>query len=198
MKSKRDILLYILEVVLIVGGLLALWLPNRNTEDTETEEVITERPDTDPNAPFVDLPEWEKELVKKGASEYWTWALDLKSPLPVWWFGEVKEGQTTPLDWENYLHGVQYYGTFGGYYIILSPLKTWSSFKMGKRIGEYEFWYDCSFQLLAYKEGVATPLEEIYEKGKLTDEQIGLIYQFYERYRQEIYTRKAWEENGKN
>ena len=52
MKKKRNILLYVLAVVLVVGAALALWLPNRGTEGTEPEEVITERPDTDPDAPL--------------------------------------------------------------------------------------------------------------------------------------------------
>ncbi len=61
MKKKWNILLYILAVVLIVGGLLALWLPNRSGE----ENADATRPDTDPDAPFADLPEWEKAKVLK-------------------------------------------------------------------------------------------------------------------------------------
>lgn len=51
----------LLAVVLIVGGLLALWLPNRNTE----VNADATRPDTDPNAPFEDLLSGKKKRCWK-------------------------------------------------------------------------------------------------------------------------------------
>ena len=184
MKKKWNILLYILSVMLIVGGLLALWLPNRNGE----ENADATRPDTDPDAPFEDLPDLEKERVLKAISKYWA-----KSEKPglcpddLFWYGELSSGQEPPLTRYNYEYGVQYYGTFGGYYIILSPQETMNEDGIVRTIAGYRFKYGDYYDLFAYKNGVARRLEEIYKEGLLDDEKIELIHQCYERYLEEIY-----------
>ena len=198
MKKKWNILAYILAVALVAGGLLALWLPNRNTEDTEPGETVADRPDTDPNAPFEDLSAWEKEKVLAAVAACWGETSE-PGPDAFFWYGDPKPGQETSLTGENYMYGVQYYGTFGGYHIILSPKRAAVSMPSSVAIGEYRFEYGDYFKLLAYKDGVAWYLGGVYKNGLLSDEQIGQIYQCYIRYSQEIYTRKAWEEHeGKN
>ena len=182
MKKKWNVLAYILAVVLIVGGLLALWLPNRNG----VESTDATRPDTDPDAPFVDLPKWEKERILKAISAY-------KEEHPAWvsdevfWYGELKPGQEMPLAWMKYKYGVQYYGTFGGYDIVLAPMFSAGMGEGWRRIGNYSFKYGDSFVLYAYKNGVVRPLSEVYNEGLLDDEQIGLIDRCYERFSNEIY-----------
>ncbi len=87
----------------------------------------------------------------------------------------------------NYAYGVQYYGTFGGYYIILSPQETMNEDGIVRTIAGYRFKYGDYYDLFAYKNGVARRLEEIYKEGLLDDEMIELIHQCYERYLEEIY-----------
>ena len=80
-----------------------------------------------------------------------------------------------------------YFGTFGGYHIILSGFDSVVNMPMWKGIGQYGFQYSDSFVLLAYKDGTALRVSDIYEDGLLTDAQIGLLHQCYERYGVEIY-----------
>ena len=195
MKKKRSVLAYILAVVLIAGGLLALWLPNRNTEDTEPGETVADRPDTDPNAPFEDLSVWEKEKVLAAVEEYWARSSE-KGPDRLVWFAQVESKH--PDDFENtterseyyYTHhyGVRYYGTFNGYDIVISPVGFEITGCYVITIAGYPFVYYCPyFELFAYKDGVAIPLMEVYERGLLSDDQIELIYLCYVRYNNQVY-----------
>ncbi len=195
MKKKRNILIYILAVVLIVGGLLALWLPNRNTEDGDPDQIVANRPDTDPNAPFEDLSVWEKEKVLAAVKEYWTTSPE-KGPDKLVWF-EQREFKL-PDDFENKTeryeyyypdhYGVKYYGTFNDYDIVMSAVGSEITGVCTITIAGCSFRYSClSFELLACKDGVAIPLMEVYERGLLSDDQIERIYLCYVRYNYQVY-----------
>lgn len=170
MKKKWKIVLCVSLTVALLCGVLAVWLINRTPEDT------------DPEAPFADLSDRQKQKVLKAIETYWREASPKPGPGPLFWYGELKPGQDNLLDM-NYGYGVQYYGTFGGYHIILLPVE-------GLMEDRNEFY--------AYKDGIAEPLEEVYESGRLSDEQISKIKQCYERYREEIYVRGVWENRTKN
>lgn len=188
MKMKWNILLYILSVVLIVGGLLALRLPNRNAE----ENADATRPDTDPDAPFVDLSDAEKERVRDAISRYWKESEKPGlCPDDLFWYGELIDGQETPLSEYNYIYGVQYYGTCEGYHIVLSPQETMTEQSIVRTIAGYRFSYADYFDLFAYKDGIVRRLEEMYKDGLLNDEQIALIHQCYERFLKDVYFPKG-------
>ncbi len=200
MKKKWNILAYILAVVLIVGGLLALWLPNRNTEGREPGETVANRPDTDPDAPFVDLSDEEKEKVLEAVTEYYV-AHYPEGYTQLFWHGGYphRNGDKPTEELLCYTGGIRYYGTYNGYDIVISPLNGFTLTSGRIIIADYSFEYRYAFLLFAYKDGVAVPLGKVYNDDLLSDEQLGKIYQCYERYNQEIYTRKAWEEHeGKN
>ena len=175
MKRKWKSILYVLLAAAVLGGVLALCLWEREPQG-----------DTDPNAPFVDLPDSTKKEVLKAIAEYKEehprWAPD-----EIFWYGELKPGQETPLTGRNYKYGVQYYGTFGGYHIVLSPIVSTGMGPGSRSIGDYRFDYGDSFLLYAYKNGKVRLLSEVYEEGLLNDEQIERLHQCYERFRQEIY-----------
>ncbi len=184
MKKKRNILAYILAVVLIVGGLLALWLPNRNTEDTEPGETVANRPDTDPNAPFRDLPEWEKDKVLAAVEKKLAYI-----GYDAFWCDDTEVG-------EKHVYGVRYYGTFAGYYIVVTPFydTAGGSIEGHESVGNYTFSFGMQFDMFAYKDGVAVWLNDAYEDGLLSDEQIGQIYQCFKKYNEEVYKPRTEEE----
>ena len=183
MKKKWKLVLCLLLALILVAGGVTLWLVNRTP------------PDTDPEAPFVDLSDREKERVLKAVGEYWARSPE-KGPHKLVWY-EYRESK--PLEsFENeteryeYLYpkhyGVKYYGTFNGYHIVISAVGFEINWKYTITIAGCRFSYACpSFELLACKDGVATPLAEVYERGHLSDEQIKLIYQCYGRYNYQVY-----------
>ena len=177
MKKKWKLVLCLLLAVILVAGGVTLWLVNRTP------------PDTDPEAPFVDLSDREKEKVLETVSEYWAYERDLENNPAVWWYGEKRPHQEQPIDKDNYIYGVQYYGTFGGYYIILCPWSSATGMPYQVRIGGYDFTYTDGFWLLAYRDGQTVPLSEVYEEGLISEEQLGKIHQCYEIYINEIYSR---------
>ena len=174
MKNWKIAICIFLTVVLL-GGVLALCLWEREPQG-----------DTDPEAPFVDLPARTKRKVMKAISEYkeehWGFAPD-----EIFWYGELKPGQEPPLTGRNYKYGVQYYGTFGGYHIVMAPIVSVGMGEGWRVIGNYRFTYADSFVLYAYKNGEVRLLSEVYEEGLLNDEQIKNLYQCYKRFGQEIY-----------
>ena len=191
MKKKWNILLYVLAVVLIVGGLLALWLPNRSTE----ENADATRPDTDPDAPCVDLTNVEKARILVAVGEYWARSSE-KGPDRLVWFEQREfkhpdefENKTERYEYYYPAHyGVKYYGTFNGYDIVISPVGFEITGSYVITIAGYPFVYYCPyFELFAYKDGVAIPLMEVYERGLLSDDQIELIYLCYGRYNYQVY-----------
>ena len=188
-KRRKTLVLLIgciLLVALVAGG-VTLWLVNCTP------------PDTDPEAPFVDLSDWEKRKVLAAIAAYWEQSeTPGLCPDDLFWYGELIKGQEVPLSKYNYYYGVQYYGTFEGYHIVLSPQETMAEESIARTIAGCRFQYPDYFDLFAYKGGKVRPLGEMYEEKLLSDEQIGLIHQCYKRYRQEIYRREAWEENAKN
>ncbi len=189
MKKKWNILLYILAVVLIVGGLLALWLPNRTTEGTEAEKVITEHQDTDPDAPFKDLTNWEKIKILQAIKDSYVWGDNVSD----FWYVEMSNDPS----FYNYTYGLRYYGTFGGYHIIFcprlddTPMTTQPMYvriKYGEKEKEaYSFYHNNRFELFAYKDGVINTLNTVvFEKG-ISIEQLAMIHQCYEQYNKEVY-----------
>ncbi len=179
MRKQWKMILCVLLAVLL-GGVLALCLWEREPQG-----------DTDPNAPFVDLPARTKKEVLEAIIEYWN-----ESPRPgpskVQWhektsqYNEKWDGNR----WEHYYahnYGLRYYGTFNGYHIIMCPLDSQLHLDWGVGIAGYGFVYLDSFELFAYKNGVVVPLKEVYVKGQLNDESIGKIHQCYERYNEEVY-----------
>lgn len=175
MRKRWKMILCVLLAAVLLGGMLALCLWEWDP-----------RGDTDPNAPFVDLPDRTKKKVMEAISEYKeehpAWAPD-----EIFWYGELKPGQEPPLTGRNYIYGVQYYGTFGGYHIVLSPIVSVGMGEGWRVIGGCYFQYRDSFLLYAYKNGEVRLLSEVYEEGLLNDEQIESLHQCYKRFRQEIY-----------
>ena len=175
---KRIIALFVCAVVLL-GGVLALCLWQREPQG-----------DTDPNAPFVDLPARTKEEIKKAVAAYWETRPTI--PPDIFWYGEEPPDKDY---WDpeikqklRYDYGISYYGTFSDYHIVISPRESVLIAGHSIFIAGYTFHIGGDFfLLLAYKDGVAVPVEDLYKKGVLTEEQIGEIYQCCERFKQEIY-----------
>lgn len=71
---------------------------------------------------------------------------------------------------ENPLAKVRYYGTYNGYDILFSEGMT-SGFMTISVAGSY-FGYHSGFQLYVHKDGVRIPLEEAYEQGLISKEDI--------------------------
>ena len=172
-KKKRPrwvkLLCCILCAALLVGGGLAVWLEYRPL------------PDTDPNAPFQDLSDRTKQKVIKAVSKYWQTRYPTSGDWPAYWYGEENPDPWYPL------HGLMYFGTFGGYHIILSGYDATLDMPGWESIGGYGFAYSGPFALLAYKDGTALRVSDVYKDGLLTDAQIGLLHQCYECYGAEIY-----------
>jgi len=160
--------------VLLAGIGLEVWLEHRPL------------PDTDPNAPFLDLSDRTKEKVKKAVTEYQQKIYPSDTPL-VYWYSEPEAGLESLPKWEKLRYAIQYYGTVGGYIIVLSPHGRSDRGYAVLDVGNYSFRYSTGFFLLAYKNGSVVPVKDMYEQGFFTDEQIGLMHQCYERYKLEIY-----------
>ena len=158
----------------LLGGVLAVWLLNPML------------PDTDPEAPFVDLSDREKDKVLDAIADY-------LRPGQYTWYGELGPNQEPPLTDVNYERGVRYYGTFGGYRIVFFPYgQNLGDSIFQKSIAGYCFEYIVGFRLFAYKNGEVVEVEYAYENGLLSKEQIGKIHQCYERHNQEVYVREEW------
>lgn len=184
MKKKWKLLICVILAVAAVGSALAMWLASRTPRDT------------DPNAPFQDLSDREKEKVLDAVTKFWK---QHDMYLPVFWYGEPDPAQDPRLLEGGYRYGVRYYGTFGGYHIVLAPKRTYTGNTMhGALASGYEFSYIGLFNIFGCKDGVAVYLRDLYDSGQLSEEQIGKIYQCYERYNQEIYIREEWEKNEKD
>ena len=167
-KKKWKVILCVVLAAVVLGGSLTVWR-------------LCFPPDTNPNAPFRDLPNWEKQKILSALEEYYI----TDPPQPrLCWFGETNQHFTTPAG----KYGVQYYGTFGGYHIILSPRQAMAALpdRPSVSIGGYTFSYSDIFILFGYKDGKVIPLEELY-LNPLSKEQIGQIYQCYEQYPREVY-----------
>ena len=179
MKRKHWIaLLSIALALLVAGGSVTAWLLTRTP------------PDTDPNAPFEDLSQWEKRQILRAVEKAYQ-----KPGNDVFWYREpnrvyeemyAKYYKSHGVRYDE-VYGIQYYGTFGGYRIILYPIESMWRWPMHKRIGEYGFEYQDSFVLFAYKKGEVVELSQLYKDGRITDEQLEKIHQCYERYHQQIY-----------
>jgi hypothetical protein len=181
MKNRQTILLYLLAVGLVLCGLLALWLPNRIP------------PDTDPNAPFQDLSDREKEKVLKAIEEYWEMSSQARPGKVLWYEKRSYKHIENDDDRWDYYHahtfGVRYYGTFNGYHIVMSPVDTRPAGRYTITIADCSFVYYASyFEIFAYRNGVAVPLRDVCESGMLDEEEIKMIYQCFEQYNKEIYT----------
>ena len=166
MKNWKRVICIFLTVVLL-GGVLALCLWEREPQG-----------DTDPNAPFVDLPDRTKKEVLEAVEKKLAF-LGRKT----YWYNDTDVPQTvdrTP---------VMYYGTFKGYHIAMAayPNPTGGKTPHAEYYGDYAFCLDTSFDLFACKDGVAVWLRDAYVGGLLGDEQIGQIYQCFNRYNEEIY-----------
>ena len=171
MKRKHWIaLLSIALALLVAGGSVTAWLLTRTP------------PDTDPNAPFEDLSQWEKRQAKKAVEDYWQTE---PVPHPLFWYGEQDDHYGTIYQMRKY--ALRYYGTFSGYDIIVSPYPTVIPVSGEIEVGGYVFRRHFAFQILACKHGKAISLNEAYEEGALSEEQIGRIYQCFEYYDEEIY-----------
>lgn len=188
MKKKWKILLCVSLAVALLCGVLAVWLWEREPQG-----------DTDPNAPFADLPDrTKKEVLDAIGKEY-----PYRSYGTVFWYGDEYPVEVDEVTKEMYRfdYGVRYYGTFNGYHIVIAPIVSLVGMPQACVIGDYTFDYLDSFRLFAYQDGMVTPLEEAYKNGILSKEQIGLIHQCYERFNDEIYpcydqrTEKADKEN---
>ncbi len=89
--------------------------------------------------------------------------------------------------------GVLYLGEYNGY-VILFDNYTWeddvavSAVVSSITIGDYTFYYGYPFKLYAYKDGSFSNLNDIYEAGYLTDDDIAAIYAEYISYYPNIYT----------
>lgn len=154
--------------VLLAGIGLEVWLEHRPL------------PDTDPNAPFQDLSDRTKEKVKKAIEEYYS------PSVARFWLGEPPT-----QDWQDPLeYGMRYYGTFGGYHIVLAPIATPIGMPMDRAIEEYRFHWPDSFHIYAYKDGKVMELEDAYELGLISKSQLDMIYQCFEQYNHEVYLGK--------
>ena len=177
MERKWKMILCVLLAAAVLGGVLALCLWEREPQG-----------DTDPDAPFVDLPDRTKRKVLKAVSAR-------LAPhgvyLPIFWYGEQDPARDPVLMEDIHRYGVRYYGTFGGYHIVLAPKRTETGGTIhGESIGGYDFLYVGLAMIFAYKDGVVAELYEVYEDGHLTKEQIGEIYQCYQKYNEEVYFRE--------
>lgn len=173
MKKKWKVFLCVALAVVVLAGGVTAWL-------------LYTPPDTDPDAPFKDLSDREKRRVLAAVEEYW----ESSPPSPaIYWYGDPAPGG----GYRDLMHGVQYYGTFEGYHIILSSRETIGLAEQTYHYfaGGYSFSYGDPFVLLAYKNGKAIPLEEAY-LNPLSKEQIQQIHQCFERYSQEIYTYREY------
>lgn len=156
--------------VLLAGIGLEVWLEHRPL------------PDTDPNAPFQDLPDRTKEKIKVAAKEYYHYSHHGER----FWYGDPPS-----YDWQDPLeYGMRYYGTFGGYHIVLAPIHSATGMPQTRVIDGYRFSWTDSFHIYAYKDGKVMKLEDAYELGLISKSQLDMIYQCFEQYNHEVYLGK--------
>ena len=156
--------------VLLAGIGLEVWLEHRPL------------PDTDPNAPFQDLPDRTKEKIKVAAKEYYHYSHHGER----FWYGDPPSD-----DWQDPLeYGMRYYGTFGGYHIVLAPIHSATGMPQTRVIDGYRFSWTDSFHIYAYKDGKVMKLEDAYELGLISKSQLDMIYQCFEQYNHEVYLGK--------
>ena len=71
---------------------------------------------------------------------------------------------------DNPLGKVRYYGTYNGYDILLSEGMTYGFMTIS--VAESYFNYHSGFELYAHKDGTRIPLQEAYEQGLISAEDI--------------------------
>ena len=173
-KKWKTVLCIVLAAVVLCGSLTA-WLLTRTP------------PDTDPNAPFEDLPRRTKEKIRVAVKEFWDYRGD-NSFDDMWWYGEVTAEMAATMPSTDVNYNLQYYGTFNGYHIVCFQYDPCVLMRTSVTIAGYNFSVRSSeLWLFAYKDGVAVPLSMAYWAGEFSDEQIGKIHQCWERYGREVY-----------
>lgn len=192
MRVKWKVIWCIAVLVVLLGVVLALCLWEREPQG-----------DTDPNAPFVDLPSRTKKEVMDAIGKEYPYC---SYGSEIFWYGDEcpYELSEDTKEMYRYDYGVRYYGTFNGYHIVIAPILSVGATEAYQIVGGHIFSYYDSFRLFAYKDGVLMALEDVFQNDLLNDEQIGVIHQCYERYNEEVYPyhherkEKKYEESQKN
>ena len=83
----------------------------------------------------------------------------------------------TPPGWydEGEKYGLRYYGTYNDYTIIFE--KFWLECESRLELANYEIKYSSSFRLWAYQDGEFYDIEDVYNQGLITDEDVKSIYE---------------------
>ena len=162
----------ILCAALLVGGGLAVWLEYRPL------------PDTDPNAPFQDLPDRTKENVIAALQNYYGITADF-----IWYDSDSDASSSN--SYSAHAYGLRYLGTFGGYHIVMQPVYAVTGITLPSNlmVAGHKFQYPMRIIIFACRDRVAIRLEDAYEQGVFSDAQIRKIHQCFERYNEEVFRR---------
>ena len=159
MKKKWNVILCIALAAVVLGGSLTVWR-------------LCFPPDTDPDAPFRDLPNWEKKRIQAAVVKYYE---NWEPRVDVYWDSDSR-------------YSLRYYGTIEGYHIIFSARPTVGQIYKIYRyyVAGCSFSYSAPFVLLAYKNGEVISLLDAY-LNPFSKEQIQIIHQCWERFNKEVY-----------
>lgn len=82
---------------------------------------------------------------------------------------------------DAYIMDVEYFGEYDGCHaaFVNSGLYMYATEETEIDIAGYTFWYPCIRELDVYKDGEFKRLSEAYKAGWLTDESVGLLWNYY-------------------
>ena len=139
-----------------------------SSNDTEDNGNDTENIDENVNIPKLDPP--SDEIIEE---------------IKTSWYEQ--HGET--VEWvpeRNLFQGIgSYYGIYKGYVIIFcNGVLDW---EVTVEIGKESFWNGCDFEIYAYKNRSFDSLEQVYEEGYLTDEDISAIADHHRSIQKSMY-----------
>lgn len=70
----------------------------------------------------------------------------------------------------RYVCGMRYYGSYNGYTFLFSQGQL--QMLCSVTVGDFEFKYNSSFTIYAYKDGQFYTLRQVYEAGEITDKHL--------------------------
>lgn len=144
----------IYRVLILLLVICAVSISSCAEKPNESSEV-----DTTPD-PYAGFNDWSDEMEAEIKQAYWMMShIDLSGfkadELPMY-----------------------YFGVYSGYAVVL-PNGVANDVVIDKTVGGYEFKYGNSNIILMYKDGAFAYLEDVFAEGKITKDDLDLIYEKY-------------------
>ena len=181
--AKMKKILCVVWVLVLVFGLCACAASNPIGVQLGSNTTTTVQPGIDPTVPTTQpVPPSSSTQAEKPEPEVPYFDLSLmtevrKAEIEAAWktqFGHL-------IEWEAYFptHD-RFYGDFGTCVVILSPGVATAQHTI--EVAGYAFTYSNSFVLYVYADGAFYKIQEAYDNGIVTQEQIGMVHTYHVNY----------------